>query len=540
MFSGEVPFYEDPRDVRVILSVIQGKRPTPPFHDLSRTRGLSEPIWQLIETCWAHDSTKRPTAEHVIGRLYTLPNRPLDERPVDDFNMNFPSQMLYNYPDHPFYTLFTTALNPIESYQLRQDVLSSDIKRIEKEARRKEEEAQRKEAEVQRRAEEAERLEREAKAREQSAKVKEEETRKKEAEIRRISEEMRRREVELERREAAEAQRIEEEKRTAQQEEVRKREMEAQRRSAKHKEAHVKQQEKETESEVGCGKEMERQETTRKVEETECRETEAQRKMKMQQEEFRKRELEIRRRAHERRIHEVYPGSTYLPADSNSNPNPGWRSPSSRPGTPASATRTSNFSAAATPAPGTRKSTEFSGAGVKADTAPNPSSHISDSEWSRRKELARKQQEAFRQAQEHLEKEKREQANKKDLSQEALMHVYSMHVYSMHERQWAALPSSEELLWHGFPWPVWKAPKSPEDLTPAGIGAYVLSEYYPGHKSKSAKIKENIRRWYLDRFEAKYLPRVKQEDRQKVQEGATVVVQVLNDMLTMERSRNLS
>jgi hypothetical protein len=108
MFSGDVPFYENPSDIRVILSVMQGKRPTPPSHDLSKIRGLSDAVWKLIETCWAQDSKTRPTAQSIAVQLNSLPNRPVDERLVDDF-LDFRSPMLYTYVEHPFYTLFTTT-----------------------------------------------------------------------------------------------------------------------------------------------------------------------------------------------------------------------------------------------------------------------------------------------------------------------------------------------------------------------------------------------------------------------------------------------
>jgi hypothetical protein len=124
---------------------------------------------------------------------------------------------------------------------------------------------------------------------------------------------------------------------------------------------------------------------------------------------------------------------------------------------------------------------------------------------------------------------KRQAQASKILSKEDVLQLFAVH-----ERQWAALPSSEELRWHNFPWPVWKPPKDPEDLTSIHIGAYVLSQYYPGDKSKSSKdrIKEHIRRWHPDRFETKYLPKVREEDREKVKEGAGVVARVLNEMLT--------
>jgi len=295
------------------------------------------------------------------------------------------------------------------------------------------------------------------------------------------------------------------------------------------------------------------------------RDEENARKEKIQQEEFRKREEEIRRRAQERKNQEwqeawsesakwtsakpsTSPPSTGpwpIPnrsgstgtssqADRHSNTSgSSWTSSSSRPGfnpsTPASSTRTSTPSTPSKPTSSTPRPTGFAGAGVKPGTSPHPSASTSEAEWARRQEeQARKQQEAFRREQEQQELKRQAQASK-ILSKEDVLQLFATH-----ERQWAALPNLEELRWHSFPWPVWKPPKDPEDLTSIHVGAYVLSQYYPGEKSKSSKdrIKEHIRRWHPDRFETKYLPKVKQEDREKVKEGAGVVARVLNEMLT--------
>jgi hypothetical protein len=125
MFSGEVPFYEDPNDFRVMLGVVQGKRPTLPSQDLSKIRGLSDIVWKLIETCWAHDPMVRPAAKYVVEQFHALPNQPMDERPVDDF-IDFPSQIPYNHTDHPFYGLSTTALNTLGPHHFDQDAPHSE------------------------------------------------------------------------------------------------------------------------------------------------------------------------------------------------------------------------------------------------------------------------------------------------------------------------------------------------------------------------------------------------------------------------------
>jgi hypothetical protein len=108
MFSGEIPFYEDRSDMRVILGLIDGLRPSRPEGDSCRIRGLTDEVWNLIETCWAEDPSQRPTATQVVERLRKLPNQPPDERPIDDVSINFPPKALYNHTEHPFSALATS------------------------------------------------------------------------------------------------------------------------------------------------------------------------------------------------------------------------------------------------------------------------------------------------------------------------------------------------------------------------------------------------------------------------------------------------
>lgn len=105
MFSGEIPFFENPYDIQVILGVMRGRRPARPMHELCRTRGISDELWDLIQTCWAQDPTQRPAAEQIMERLRALPNWRDDQRPLDDFSVSFPYQAVHNHPEHPFSAL---------------------------------------------------------------------------------------------------------------------------------------------------------------------------------------------------------------------------------------------------------------------------------------------------------------------------------------------------------------------------------------------------------------------------------------------------
>lgn len=103
-----------------------------------------------------------------------------------------------------------------------------------------------------------------------------------------------------------------------------------------------------------------------------------------------------------------------------------------------------------------------------------------------------------------------------------------------HDRQWARIKSVDELGWESFPWPVFKRPFEPEELTSAAISAYVLSPYHLTDKSKAPKdrVKEHIKKWHPDRFETKLLTKVREEEKEKVREGAGLVARNLNELLT--------
>lgn len=101
MFSGSIPF-QGKRDHHVINSISQGRRPERPIDPRSQTRGLTDHIWEMIVTCWHQQPEKRFTAEQVVNCLHALPNRPLDNRLLDNYSMPPPSRMMYKQAQHPF------------------------------------------------------------------------------------------------------------------------------------------------------------------------------------------------------------------------------------------------------------------------------------------------------------------------------------------------------------------------------------------------------------------------------------------------------
>jgi hypothetical protein len=104
MFSGKIPF--EGVELYELQPLLQtGERPSLPADDLSRRRGLSAEMEDLIRDCWTQDPSKRPSADTVVERLKLLPNRPVDQRPVNDIGTSFFMQLLSTQVDNPFAVL---------------------------------------------------------------------------------------------------------------------------------------------------------------------------------------------------------------------------------------------------------------------------------------------------------------------------------------------------------------------------------------------------------------------------------------------------
>jgi len=116
MFSGDCPFHNIKNDFQVIFAVKLGKRPSHPSHDLCRIRGLTDKIWDLLQTCWTTEPSERPSAGQIVEQLRALPDRPVDQRPLDNFNNLFPSRVLLDQANNPF-SLLTASIEDTRDMQ---------------------------------------------------------------------------------------------------------------------------------------------------------------------------------------------------------------------------------------------------------------------------------------------------------------------------------------------------------------------------------------------------------------------------------------
>lgn len=218
--------------------------------------------------------------------------------------------------------------------------------------------------------------------------------------------------------------------------------------------------------------------------------------------------------------------STYTQASAHSQAS--TATPSSTPTPSVKQTRGGWKPAGAPPTSSTTAQSQFAAAASLPPPTPQE-----EEEWKRRqREHARQQAEKFQRMQEQAEQE-RYSRSAKQLSREEVVKVFEEH-----ERRWARLSNLDVFTWYSFPWPMLQRVNSPEELTVQAIRAFVLSPHHPNERNKSAKdiIKDYIKRWHPDRFETKFLPKVREDDREKVKEGAGVVARNLNELLTRQSS----
>ncbi|KAF8630991.1 hypothetical protein AX15_002683 [Amanita polypyramis BW_CC] len=202
-----------------------------------------------------------------------------------------------------------------------------------------------------------------------------------------------------------------------------------------------------------------------------------------------------------------------------------------------SATSASSSTPTPTPTPMPASTPKPRGAAAAAASSSSPSGAasssappLSENEWARRQaEQAKEQQERFRREQEKLENQRIAKEVNKMITEKDLMQLYQMH-----EARWKDLNTFEVLRWDAFPWPLVRRPKTAEDIKELAIQAYLFSRAHPerDYKLDKDRVKEHIKRWHPDKFNTKYLPKVIEEDKERVKEGAGAVVRGLNAILT--------
>ena len=66
VLTGLKPFHHL-RGITFILPVLRGKRPEKPLG--AESLGISDVLWELVQSCWSPKSSSRPTARELLEQL---------------------------------------------------------------------------------------------------------------------------------------------------------------------------------------------------------------------------------------------------------------------------------------------------------------------------------------------------------------------------------------------------------------------------------------------------------------------------------------
>ncbi|KAG1881474.1 hypothetical protein C8R48DRAFT_681080 [Suillus tomentosus] len=129
-----------------------------------------------------------------------------------------------------------------------------------------------------------------------------------------------------------------------------------------------------------------------------------------------------------------------------------------------------------------------------------------------------------------------ERAKERVMREQARLERATMDAWNVYELRWVALSAAYDgivLKFRDIPWPLLIPPLTPSEITAEGIAAFILSTAHSPEQSPKERIRAALLRWHPDRF-CRVLGRVRESERNAVEEGVGLVVRCLNDLLTKD------
>jgi len=167
-----------------------------------------------------------------------------------------------------------------------------------------------------------------------------------------------------------------------------------------------------------------------------------------------------------------------------------------------------------------------------------------DEEKHRRKHAARAaaEQVAAEQRRAAVESERRreeERARREAdrLRREEAQRQRTRDAWEIYEQRWRNANTQEvDLSFASIPWPMESQPHSPSDITNNDIKEFILSPLHSANKSHKQRLREQLLRFHPDRFEGRWLSRVRESDRAEVRDAINTVARYLNEALQASQS----
>lgn len=163
-----------------------------------------------------------------------------------------------------------------------------------------------------------------------------------------------------------------------------------------------------------------------------------------------------------------------------------------------------------------------------------------DEERQRRKLAARaaaeqaaaEQRRAFAESERRREEE-RGRREVERLRREEAQRQRTRDAWEHYEQRWRNANTQEVgLSFASIPWPMESQPYSPSDITSNAIKDFILSPLHSANKSHKQRLREQLLRYHPDRFEGRWLSRVRESDRAEVKDAINNVARHLNEALS--------
>lgn len=145
--------------------------------------------------------------------------------------------------------------------------------------------------------------------------------------------------------------------------------------------------------------------------------------------------------------------------------------------------------------------------------------------------------EAERRAREDERRRAYAEIQEKEKKDRAKLDKLIMGAWTSYERRWATLAATSEALeFKTIPWPVIIPPRDTGDITRDAIVAFLFSSVHSTTQTRKDRIRSAQLRWHPDRF-GRFLGRIVDKERAKVEEGVGIVARCLNELMEKEKER---
>ncbi|KXN85373.1 hypothetical protein AN958_11473 [Leucoagaricus sp. SymC.cos] len=128
------------------------------------------------------------------------------------------------------------------------------------------------------------------------------------------------------------------------------------------------------------------------------------------------------------------------------------------------------------------------------------------------------------------------EARERDRKERAKAQKVITDAWSRYEGGWETITNSTTPLgFEDIPWPTKLVPVTPSDITPNAIVVLLLSPFHSPKQTRKERLRSAQLRWHPDRFR-RIMIRVREEDKEAVEEGVGIIARCLNDLMSKEKT----